>query len=47
LASGESIELSYDKDQSGTYTVIGSASYAVDGAVTTKTFATGFRCDDF
>lgn len=46
LASGESIELSVDKDQSGSYTTIGTASYAVDGAVTTKLFTEGFRCDD-
>jgi len=48
LASGEVITLKVKKDQSSTWTTIGTASYANDGAVTTKLFGmeATFRCDD-
>ena len=45
LASGEVITLQIKIDQ-GTWETVGTASYATDGAVTTKLFAHGFRCDD-
>lgn len=46
LASGEVITLQVKKDQ-GSWETVGTASYATDGAVTTKLFAYGFTCDDF
>jgi len=49
LASGEVITVKYKKDQSSSWTTIGTASYATDGGtVTTKLFGMGasFRCDD-
>lgn len=45
LATGESITLEIKKDQ-GTWETAGTASYATDGAVTTKLLNYAFSCDD-
>jgi len=46
LAANEVITLQIKKDQ-GNWETVGTASYADDGAITTKLFAYGFVCDDF
>jgi hypothetical protein len=46
LASGESITVYIKINQATSWTEIGSASYASDGAVTVKLLNYEFRCDD-
>jgi hypothetical protein len=46
LASGETITLKYDKDQSGSWTTLGSATFAADGAITTKLITGEFKAND-
>lgn len=46
LASGESITLKYDPDQSGSWTTAGSASFSSDGAVTFKLINKEFVATD-
>jgi hypothetical protein len=46
LASGESITLKYDADQSGSWTSLGTATYAADGAVTAKLLTDEFKAND-
>jgi hypothetical protein len=46
LAANETITLKYDKDQSGSWTTLGTATFAVDGAVTTKLVTGEFKAND-